>query len=310
MPHLIFANPVLPRPRALSQCLLITLLWHALICNLAPAQAPPETFRDQDFERTIFGRQRTAAEARRTCTDTLTARIAEVDRLCALSEAQKEKLRLMGQGDIKRFFDLVERLRDELKNSPEPWHGHQLFDATGDVRMMFLSGLFHEYSLFRKGMSNILDTKQLVVYVQQLERSRQNRHEDNAKRVMSLLETSVYLSDAEQNEFSQLILREIPPCLSDGPYEVHYLLLQMGRLAEKRPERFSNRRLRELILSYKHQFESMEPILRRSGYFPEEEIEQPAMPEQAPNKPAAGGQNGRRARRELGHFWNNSARQG
>jgi hypothetical protein len=124
---------------------------------------------------------------------------------------------------------------------------------------------------------------------------------------MSLLETSVYLSDSEQNEFSNLILREIPPCLCDGPYEVHYLLLQMGRLAEKRPERFPNRRLRELILSYKHQFESIEPILRRAGYFPEEEIEQPAMPEQAPNKLPGGGQGKRGAEPELGYFWNDSA---
>ncbi len=274
----------LPHRTALAIGLFVAIAWHG---RTALAQDLIETPYDPTFERSIFARHRTAQDARQGCRESLAACIAEIDRICTLNAAQKEKLQLVGQGDIKRFFDSVETARAELKKDSDPRRGAQIFDATSALRMTYLSGLFHEHSLFRKTMPNVLDARQLAVYFQEVEKSRRHRHEDNAKRVVSLIETSVYLSSSERDEFLDLIVREIPACLSDGPYEVHYLLLQTGRLVEERPERFPNRRLRESILDYKHQFESIEPVLRRAGYFPEEEIEQPtrSRPRDLESKP-------------------------
>ena len=63
------------------------------------------------IDRMIFQPDQTSDAARQRLERSLSYEVAEIDRTCTLSPAQKDKLLLMGRGDIKRFFDRCEALK-------------------------------------------------------------------------------------------------------------------------------------------------------------------------------------------------------
>ena len=68
----------------------------------------------EDFDRWIYASD-TPGDRRRALHWRLELRILSVSHEYELSEAQKEKLRLAGKGDIKRFLEQVEQRRTEFE---------------------------------------------------------------------------------------------------------------------------------------------------------------------------------------------------
>ena len=66
---------------------------------------------DELFDQWAFGGRMTGNTIRNKLDSLLTMQIEEIDRSCTLTEAQKNKLRLAGRGDMKRFLDRVEEKR-------------------------------------------------------------------------------------------------------------------------------------------------------------------------------------------------------
>src|SRR5258708_38687105 len=70
----------------------------------------------------VFGNASDAEGARKQLRALLQKKIAIVDRMCRLTDAQKEKLELAGVGDNKRLADRVERLGLQfqlVRNDPD-----------------------------------------------------------------------------------------------------------------------------------------------------------------------------------------------
>jgi hypothetical protein len=63
------------------------------------------------YDEMLYGKGNDAAAVRRRLEDQLRANLAEIDRVCGLTPAQAEKLRLAGRGDIHRFFERAEEVR-------------------------------------------------------------------------------------------------------------------------------------------------------------------------------------------------------
>ena len=61
-------------------------------------------FTDEQFEQWVFQQYGNALTARARLKESLELYTEDVDRACGLSDAQKQKLRLAGRGDIERFF--------------------------------------------------------------------------------------------------------------------------------------------------------------------------------------------------------------
>jgi hypothetical protein len=69
---------------------------------------------DAALDEWAFGVGRNAAVARRQLNGLLREKMEVVDRCCRLSDMQRQKLQLAGQGDIKRFMDRVEETKKDL----------------------------------------------------------------------------------------------------------------------------------------------------------------------------------------------------
>ena len=56
----------------------------------------------------------------------LTARINEINRICPLTKAQRNKLDLAGRVEIRRFYADIEDLKQSIRNTPieEPFVGN------------------------------------------------------------------------------------------------------------------------------------------------------------------------------------------
>jgi hypothetical protein len=127
-----------------------------------PGQPARRIWTDQQVETLIFQRDGNAAGARRRLDTLLATQISELDRAYTLTDAQKEKLRLAGRGDIKRFFDKCENVKRkfQLINQGE----QNLQEINQDLRLLreASNGLFNESSLLRKSLPNTLTSEQIA----------------------------------------------------------------------------------------------------------------------------------------------------
>ena len=71
---------------------------------------------DQTFDNIVFGNVRGSSTALKRFLTLLELQIDEVDRACELKDAQKAKLQLAGQGDIKRYFDKIDEKRRKFQD--------------------------------------------------------------------------------------------------------------------------------------------------------------------------------------------------
>jgi hypothetical protein len=93
----------------------------------------------------------TPDERRGRLNDHLTRRIRAAERAKPLTTAQKQKLQLAGQGDIKRFFDRVEEKRQEFERVRADLNKCGAFvRELRPLRREYVTGPFDEGSLFAK----------------------------------------------------------------------------------------------------------------------------------------------------------------
>src|SRR5581483_8514669 len=105
------------------------LILSAAFISVAQAQAPPDDDDDDppaampaperlgmeriNLDQWLFDGQGNYAGARQRLNSMLAFHVEDIDRVCKLTEAQKTKLRLLGRGDINRFFDCYEKLKQK-----------------------------------------------------------------------------------------------------------------------------------------------------------------------------------------------------
>jgi len=100
----------------------------------------------------------------------LRSRIVQIDRVCALTPAQTEKLRLAGRGDIHRFFERVEAIRLKIDAASE-WDADDLRTLMQRVVPLISDGralreealdvnFFGAGSLFAKALHKVLTADQ------------------------------------------------------------------------------------------------------------------------------------------------------
>ncbi len=142
----------------------------------AQAQAKVPLFAQQfriaktSYDEMLYGKGNDAAEVRRRLEVQLRSKIAEIDRVCALTPAQAEKLRLAGRGDIHRFFERAEAIRLKIDAASE-WDAADLrtlmqrvVPLISDSRALreeaLVVSFFGTGSLFAKALHKVLTPDQ------------------------------------------------------------------------------------------------------------------------------------------------------
>jgi hypothetical protein len=114
------------------------------------------------FDELFFGGNQEAA-VRARLSAMLNRRIKDIDRTFELTPAQARKLRLAGQGDVKRLLDEIqdERKRfEQIKVDEDQFR--QFLREIAPLRIRIQTGLFDTGSLFEKTFRKMYDEKQLM----------------------------------------------------------------------------------------------------------------------------------------------------
>ncbi|HTI52537.1 MAG TPA: hypothetical protein VL475_16350 [Planctomycetaceae bacterium] len=138
------------------------------LVNDAPADPPRRRLivSAATFDRWLFG-QNQKADLNRRQIDLLRKKIDAIDRVCQLTEVQKEKLELAGRGDCHRFFERADELRQRFEQvRKDPDQVLALSREVQPLRSLLETGPFGEGSLFAKLLKTNLTPGQSEKYQQ------------------------------------------------------------------------------------------------------------------------------------------------
>lgn len=143
----------------------------------APDDGPREPARasldDEAQTRLVFGIGQSEHSARRRLAELVSQNIERIDRVCRLTDRQKEKLALAGRRDSERFFMRVDELKPDLErvyDEQDAQKGelddsmNRLFKETRPLRRLLESGDFGPDSVFMKTLKTMLTARQAEAY--------------------------------------------------------------------------------------------------------------------------------------------------
>jgi hypothetical protein len=277
-------------PPARAQELLVPrqreMLWDAEFDEVVPGARP---IGDAEFDRWVFGTEG-PAHFRRRLEFSLTARVSGVDRICLLSEVQRKKLELAGQGDIKQFFDRVESSRRKLREEPLDRRAAQAILAEFRRRPSRpRAELFGGNSLFEKILKRTLTTDQLARYETVTHAEHVARHRDTIKWVVGSMDTALRLSPAQHRQLERLLVEETQPPKRFGEYDYYGVLFQMSLLPEKKLTRILEDDQWAKLKMQLAEASRLGPALKEGGFLPADEVAKSAP--RRGNRAAAGSDN-------------------
>jgi hypothetical protein len=162
--------------------------------------------------------------------------VADVDRICSLTEAQRRKLILAGHGDGKRFLDRVAEARREFERlRHDPDGPDEIIQSTAPLAASFQAGLYGEGSLFAKSLGTTLNPEQAGRYREAIREKDSFRYKAKVSLLLASLDARLGFTSEQYRQFLALILEATtPPMKPGGPYEESVVLLKIARLPEEK----------------------------------------------------------------------------
>jgi len=223
-----------------------------------------------DFDQWVLG-GKTRDQMERTLRSLLALHVESVARACELSGAQREKLQLAGEGDLKRLFRTIEKLREKHRDVGQDQQKVNAFvQEMSPLQMKLQTGVYDDSSLFRKVLRQTLNHEQSAQYEQQERERRKFRYEAKIELVLSTLQNNISLRADQRQRLVKLLLDETEPPkkFGVGQYDYYIVLCQAGRLPEAKLKPIFDdaqwRSFQRLLTRYR----GMETFLQQQGFLP------------------------------------------
>jgi hypothetical protein len=266
---------------------LAAALWLAFVGSAA---GQPQ-WTDENFEQWVFNRgggpAQNAASARKELDRSLQLNIQDIDRVCKLTESQKKKLQLAGRGDIKRFYDRYEVVRQKFQRlkqkQQDDWQElwQELWQDINPLQTDIQSGLFHEDSLLHKSLRHTLTTEQLPRYQAQADERRRFHHRASIELAVNGFEESVPLRDAQRQELITLLLKELKPPRKWNQNAVYAITVRMSLLPDHKLKPVFDRTQWKIVRPQMDMYKGNVQWLKQSGQWPEDDEDVDAPPADA-----------------------------
>jgi hypothetical protein len=209
----------------------------------------------QQFDLHVFGRVESVEETHARLDKVLNVQLRRLDRQYRLTDAQREKLFLAGQGDIKRALDRVGELRRKFELAQFDRNTLiQLLQEARRIGTQLDGAIFGVDSLFTKTVATTITDEQkaredAVVRDSDLGPF-QTAVADAAARLVPVLN----LTAEQHRQLEQLLLNEIHQPRRSGESRYAYVMFQLSRLPEAKVRPIFRESqwifLRELLMSW------------------------------------------------------------
>jgi hypothetical protein len=183
----------------------------------------------------VFGNQGNAQNARKSAEAALKLQVDFVAQIGDLSDVQRAKLQLAGQGDIHRFFELFERIQRDTPTGNIPqdqWQ--QVWQRLQPLQNRFAAGIHGRSSLFRRTIRSALSPPQLAKY-ESLDRERRRQHYHAIVRAtVATIEAKIPLTAAQRGKLIDLVMSqtEPPDAWGQSYYQYYFVLYAMSKIPE------------------------------------------------------------------------------
>jgi hypothetical protein len=271
-------SPSLAR-RAHPESTLLSLALAAFVaCVVAQAQqkfvAAQRVWTDENFDQWVFQQERNTSRARQRLNSLLALQVEDIDRACKLTDAQKNKLQLAGRGDIKRFFDRYETVKQKFQLIKQDEQKFQeIWQDISPLQMTLQAGLFYDDSLLYKSLHNTLTGEQFARYDAIARERRAFRHRANIELAVTVLEQAMPLRDAQRRELITLLTNQTKPPRKSGQYDYYLIMFQLGRVPEGKLRALFDDTQWKVVNRHLAQYEGMKPFLKQSGQLPDQDDE-------------------------------------
>ncbi len=240
------------------------------------------------FDQILFQNDGNGTKAEQQILTRIELQIAEIDKACQLNDDQRQKLQLAARGDLQRLLSEAAPLRlkfNKLVNNgtlegPNAMEVYQrLHQELQPLQMRFNLGLTDgPASLFMKVLSRTLTAEQQAQYDILTTQRRRFRYQANIAVCLLNLEDTVFLSEAQRDTITTLLLA-MPPPRHMGQYETYIILGRMTAIpTEKLEPLFSPRQWRALS-TYLDQYRTTARSLVESGLLEPEDLAPPVLKE-------------------------------
>jgi len=229
---------------------------------------------DDNFEANVFQPSGNAKQARIQIETKLKLQLNELNRICELNDAQKQKLKLAASSDMKRFFDEVESVRKKFKAGKQDQNAwNEVWQEISPLQMKMATGLFGDTSFFCKTIRKTLSDEQYAKYNSMVTERRRFRYKSSIETVITSFEDSVALNHTQHDAIVKLLLDETQPPASFGQYDVHVVMYQLARIPEAKLKAVLDERQWNQAQIHFNQYRGMEQFLIQNGLIPKEEAE-------------------------------------
>ena len=202
--------------------------------QVAAQRAAVQAWSDDQFENWVFNQRGNRETCRTTYDAQLKLRIEEIDRVCHLTEAQKQKLSLMGFGDIKQIFNSFERAKHQFNLLGNDIQKLQEIMPIIQPIQLAQRQLFKDGSLFAKSLRRTL-TKEQFAQFEAVERERYEfEHQAQIELAVHTIEESMPIRDAQRRQLISLLTKEVKPSRTWSPYHFYILMSKIALLPENK----------------------------------------------------------------------------
>lgn len=202
-----------------------------------PAAVPEQQFMvaDENFDQWVFGGRGAAGANQKRFRSLLEVQIEGAQRTCALTDQQKNKLRLAGSADIKRFFERVEALRKKfqlVKNDQNKFN--EFWQEMQPVQATVNRGTFGEGSYFKKTLKNLLTLEQVAKFESADRERRLFNYRSKVETVVCSLDEVLSLRAQQRQNLVELLTTpsQVPRTFGQDSYCQYAVLYQASRIPD------------------------------------------------------------------------------
>ena len=222
--------------------------------------------QEENFDQWIFQGSNNAAAGKARMESSVKMKLAELRRVCDLTDAQSKKLSLAARGDMRQFFEDVEVVRKKfLKVRNDQNAFNQIWQEINPLQQRQAAGLFGDSSFFAKTVRNTLTREQQEKYQVILDDRRRFRYQSAAEVALHNLSNTLALRHDQHESIFKLIIEETQPPLTFGQYDQYYVFYSLAKLPTAKLKPLVDDRQWKLLQQHLQQGRGMESTLMQQG---------------------------------------------
>lgn len=221
---------------------------------------------EEHFDQWIFQGSNNAAAGKARIESSVKIKLAELRRVCDLTEAQSKKLSLAARGDMQQFFEEVEVVRKKfLKVRNDQNAFNQIWQEINPLQQKQQRGLFGDSSFFAKTVRNTLTREQQEKYQVVLDDRRRFRYQAAAEVALHNLSNTLGLHHEQHETIFKLLIEETQPPLTFGQYDQYYVYYSLAKLPDTKLKPLMDERQWKLLQPHLQQGRAMVANLMQQG---------------------------------------------